>query len=269
MKNTVLNKMQQKINEIKQFLKSKGFKKKSIKSYSSIIKKVLINLGEEFTEHQLEDLFTRLNLKPRTYNNYWTIMNFYTKKYLNYGLTFTKAKVDKSLPTYVSSNEFKRFLSTIQNISHKIAYTLMYGSGLRVEETCKSKKHDFYFDNFKIFVNGKGGKERYTIIPKSQRDFIELYVESLKNNSGYLFETYRGHICERSLQERLNKARFDAKLTKYFSCHSLRHSFAINLLNKGVDIRRIQELLGHSSLRTTEIYLQCANTDYEAIASIC
>ena len=258
-----------KLNEIAQFLKSKGLKRTSVRSYCSVIERILRHLGEEFTEKQLEDLFTRLNLNPSTYNNYRTIMNFYTKRYLDYGLNFTKAKIDKPLPTYVSQDEFSKILSVIPNIKHKIGFILMYCCGMRVYEVCRIKKHNIYFDRFKILIKyGKGGKDRYTIIPKTQMGIMELYASTLSDDS-YLFKTYRGHISERSFQERLSKAIKDTKLTKQFTCHSFRHSFAINLLNKGIDLKRIKDLLGHNSLRTTEIYLQCANTDYESIASIC
>ncbi len=264
-----MQQIKNKIIEIQQFLKSKGFKNTSIRSYCSIIEKVLKNIDEDFTEQQLETLFIKLNLSPRTYNNYWVIMNFYTKRYLSYNLKFKKAKVDKSLPTYVSREEFDKFLSVIPNIKHKLGFILMYHSEMRVYETCRIKKHNIYLDSFKIFIKeGKGGKDRYTITPQPQIRLLELYLETLPDDS-YLFKTYRGHISERSFQERLNKAVKDSGLTKEFTCHSLRHSFAINLLNNGVDIKRIKELLGHNSLRTTEIYLQCVNMDYEAIASVC
>ena len=83
-----------------------------------------------------------------------------------------------------------------------------------------------------------------------------------------MFPTYRGHIHERSIQNVLKKAVKKCGFSKKITCHKLRHSFAINLLNKGVDIRRIKELLGHGSLRATEIYLQCATLDLKALAHL-
>lgn len=256
-----------KINEIGQFLKSKGFKKKSIKTYCSIIEKILKKLGEEFTGEQLENLFTTLNLKPRTYNLYRTIMNFYTKKYLNYELSFTKAKVDQSLPTYVSEEEFEKFLSVIPNIKHKIAFNLMYKSGIRVEEVCKIKKHDIYSDELIVRIEeGKGGKGRPTILSVKLIPDLNDFIKTTNPKNPYLFQTYRGRISERSFQERLKKAIKDSGLTKHFGCHSLRHSFAINMLNKGTDLEIVRRLLGHSSLRTTQIYLQCRTIDLTSLA---
>lgn len=256
--------IKQRLNEIGQFLKSKGFKPKSIKSYLSILNKVFINLDLDFTEQQLENLFTKFNLKPRTYNLYRSVLNFYTTKYLSYSLTFTKAKVDKSLPTYVTKQEFFKVLNQIKNFKHKIEISLMYNSGLRVGEVCRLKKHNIDFNNQIIWIRkGKGGKDRRTIIPNSFLYYIELYCRKLE---GYLFKTYNGHISERSIEEILNKAIRKSRITKKFTCHDLRHSFAINMVNKGIDIEEVRKMLGHSKLTTTQIYLQCKNQNLTAIA---
>ena len=258
------------IEDIKQFLKSKGFKDKSIKTYISIINKVTTRLGEKFTGEQLEELFTKLNLRPRTYNLYRTIMNFYTKKYLNYEISFTKAKVDKSLPNYVTYKEFNKILKSIINIKHKIGISLMYGAGFRVYEVCRIKKHDIDFDKYIIWIReGKGGKDRQTIIPRTIISKLEMYSKLLNKDDKYLFPTYRGHISERSFQEVLKRSIKKAQLTKKIGCHDLRHSFAINLLNKKIDIEEVRKMLGHSSLRTTQIYLQCKSENLKEIAMIC
>lgn len=254
----------QQINEIEQFLKSKGFKQRTIKTYSSIIKKVLERLGEEFTEQELENLFTKLNLKPRTYNLYRTVMNFYTKKYLGYGLTFTKAKVDKSLPNYVTPKEFFTVLRHIKNFKHKIGISLPYHSGLRISEVCRLRKHNLDFDNQIIWIRkGKGGGDRKTIIPTKFLYYLELYCKTVRD---YLFPTYRGYISERSFEELLKEAIKKSGIAKKFTLHDLRHSFAINLVNKGVDIEEVRKMLGHSKLTTTQIYLQCKNQNLTTIA---
>jgi len=253
--------MEEKLIEINQFLKSKGFTEKSIKTYSSILKKTFEKIGECFAEQRAEELLTTLNLKPRAYNLYRTVINFYTKKYLGYELKFTKAKVDKSLPTYVTLDEFKRLLLVIPNIKHRLGFELMYLSGLRVGEICRLEKHNIYYDKKKILVKGKGGKHRYTILRESILPYLKRFAEKTNPNNPYLFQTYRNHISERSFEERLRKAIKDSKLTKKFKCHDLRHSFAINLLHRDTDIETVRKLLGHSSLRTTQIYLQCLNYD--------
>lgn len=260
--------IQEKINEIKAFLKSKGMKQKSIQTYCSIITKVLNYFGEVFKEHELESYFTELNLKPRSYNLHRTVMNFYTKKYLSYEIKFTKAKVDKSLPTYVSVQEFQKVIDAISNLKHRMGLGLVYLCGLRIYEVCRVKRHNIDFKKKTIKIVGKGGKHRIVFISKYIFDKLELFCDSIKNKNPHLFQSYRNHLSERSFQEVLKRAIKKARLTKKFSIHCLRHSFAINLLNKGVDIELVRKLLGHSSLRTTQIYLQCRTTDLTKLAMI-
>jgi len=254
----------QKIEEISKFLKSKGFKEKSIKTYCSIINKVLLNLGEEFTEQQLENLFTKLNLKPRAYNLYRSVMNFYTKRYLNYELTFTKAKVSYKLATIITENEFYSMLKTIKNFRHKILLSIMYKCGLRISEVCKIRKQDIDIKRYKLFVRlGKGSKDRITVIPKSLAYYLSIYLNKMED---YLFKTNRGYISERSVDKILKTAVKKAEIKKRIVSHDLRKNFAINLEQKGVKVTRIQKMLGHTKLTTTQGYLDCVEDDLTDIA---
>ena len=196
-------------------------------------------------------------------------MNFYTKKYLEYTLEFKKAKVDKSLPTYVTIHEFNKVIQSISNIKHRVGLGLMYLMGLRSYEVCRVKRHNIDFNKKIIRLKGKGGKDREVFISKYIFDKLKLFYNSIKNKNPYLFQTYKGHICERSFQEVLKRAIKKIGLTKKFTLHSLRHSFAINLLNKNIDIEMVRKLLGHSSLKTTQIYLQCRTYDLTKLATIC
>jgi len=254
--------------KLQQFLKSKGMAKKSIKIYSSIITRITKALGNSFTETELEDYLATLNLKPSSYNLYRAIMNFYTKRSLGYEIKFSKAKQSKFLPTEVTKEEFKIFLSIIPNIKHRLGFRLMYESGLRVEEVTKSKTTNLYLDRLTIRIRGKGDKDRYTILNKSLVNDLKEYIKTIDKDNKYIFQNKNTHLTIKTFQERLKKARQDAKLNKKFTCHSLRHSFAINLINRGIDIHIIQKLLGHSSIKTTQRYLQCRTIDLTEIAKV-
>lgn len=257
------------MQQIKSFLKSKGQKEKTIKTYCSVIGRILSRLPKEFNEYDVETCLERMSLNPSTYNLYRTIFNFYTTKYRGFSITFTKAKVNKPLPTYVSREELKDVFDTIPNLKHKLGIALAYGSGLRVHEICRIKKHDINLSSQTLLVKeGKGGKERMTILPTKITHALESFIKTTNKDNPYLFQTYRGHISERSFQERLSKAIRDSKISKDFGMHDLRHSFAINLLNKKVDIETVRKLLGHNNLRTTQIYLQCMTIDLTALAKI-
>lgn len=254
-------KKQPTIQEIQQFLKSKGMAARTIKTYSSILSNAFRALPYNFSSSDVESWLTTLNLQPRSYNLFRTVISFYTSKYLGYKLSFGKAKVPKHLPTYVTIDDFKRLIITVPNLKHRIAFELMYCAGLRVEETSKLKIEDIDFETSKIRVRGKGGKDRHTIIRSFLTTALKMLIKNNDKNNPYLFQTYNGHIHPRSIQERLNKARKDARILREFTCHDLRHSFAVNMLRRGTNVEQVRRLLGHSNLRTTQIYLQCVDED--------
>ena len=253
------------MKEIKQFLKSKGMKEKTIKTYSSVIQRITSQLGKEFTQNELENHLSTLNLNPSSYNLYRAVMNFYTERYLNYSITFSKAKKNNFLPIEVTKEEFKKFLKVIPNLKHKLGFRLMYESGLRVSEVTDVKKHDLNFEKLTIRIRGKGKKDRYSILPESLAQELKKFSQRKQD---YLFTNQNNgkKLNIKTFQERLKKAKKDSKLTKKFTCHSFRHSFSINLVNQGIDIEIVQKLLGHSSIQTTMIYLKCRTIDLTKIA---
>jgi integrase/recombinase XerD len=255
------------MQEIKQFLKSKGMTEKTIKTYTSILFDVFNKIGRNFTEQQAEYYLTFKNLSPRSYNLFRAVINFYTKQYLNYQLKFSKSKVPHSLPTYVTKDEINSIIFLTPNIKHKLGLALMYSSGLRSYELVRLKKHDFDFNNYNVRIKeGKGKKDRDTILKISLVTPIKNFMLSLKQDNPYFFQTYRGHISERSFQEVLKRGIARAGIQKNITLHSLRHSFAINCLDSGIDIEDVRRMLGHSSLKTTQIYLQCKTTKLKEIA---
>ena len=249
------------MDKIKIFLKSKGFTNSTIKTYCSILQKVFSKLGKIFTEEQAENLLAYWDLSPRSYNLYRTVINFYTKKELGYTITFTKAKVPVSLPNYIFREEINKVITFTPNIKHKLQLAFMYSSGLRVSEVIRLKKYNFDLGNFEIMVReGKGKKDRKTIIKPSVIPSLKLYLSKLENND-YLFPSGKSHIVERTTEEILKNGKNRVGIKRYFTCHDLRHSFAINCLNSGIDIEDVRKYLGHTSLRTTQIYLQCKITN--------
>jgi len=252
---------------MQQFLKSKGMKEKTVKTYISIINKVTKAIGKEFKQNELEDYLATLDLQPSSYNLYIAVMNFYTEKQLGYKITFSKAKKNNFLPIEVNKIEFHNFLNVIPNKKHKLGFRLMYESGLRVNEVTNVKTFDLDFDKLTIRIRGKGNKDRYSIIPEQLAKELKEFT---KGKKGYIFTNQNNgnKLTTKTFQQRLKQARKDAKIEKEFTCHSLRHGFAINLVNKGIDIEIIRRLLGHSLIRTTQIYLQCRTINLTKIAEV-
>ncbi|AFL95853.1 integrase-like protein [Thermococcus cleftensis] len=168
-------------------------------------------------------------------------------------------KVPKSLPKALTREEVKRLLSVIPPTRRRdrLIVLLLYGAGLRVSELCNLKKGDIDLDRGLIVVRGgKGAKDRVVPIPEFLVGEIRAYIETREDDSEYLLVEER-----RREKDRLSPKTVWYLLKKYgaragieVTPHKLRHSFATHMLERGVDIRAIQELLGHSNLSTTQIY---------------
>ena len=144
---------------------------------------------------------------------------------------------------------------------------LLYGCGLRVSEIVNLKKEDVNFDECLIKVRlSKGKKDRFVKIPDSISKELISYCELLDNK--FLFESNRGgKLTTKTIQMIIKNACRKSGIKKKISPHSLRHSFATHLLEQGTDLRIIQKLLGHSDIKTTQIYTQISQASIKNIKS--
>ncbi|HLC76154.1 MAG TPA: site-specific tyrosine recombinase/integron integrase [Candidatus Peribacterales bacterium] len=178
------------------------------------------------------------------------------------------AKVPSVLPAVLSHNEIDRLISSTKNLKHKLLLSLAYGAGLRVSEVVNLRVGDIDLPEGVLIVReGKGKKDRQTLLPEKITGGIQLLLEGRKN-SDYVFESERGGaLSPRTAQAVFTQACKRAGIKKAATFHSLRHSFATHLLENGVDIRYVQELLGHSNIRTTQRYTQVTNASLKRIKS--
>lgn len=174
-------------------------------------------------------------------------------------------KIEKTLPNYLTEEEIKKILdinlNTPYDYRNKAMLELLYATGIRISELINLKLENIYFDDDVILVKGKGNKERICPFSTYAKHYLKVYLENYRNSlikktkNNYVFLNNHGKNMTRQgffkiLKEIANKK----KITKEISPHTIRHSFATNLLKNGADLRIIQELLGHSDLSTTEIY---------------
>jgi len=145
---------------------------------------------------------------------------------------------------------------------------LSYGAGLRISEVVNLKVKDINLEELTIHLkNAKGKKDRITIFPEKIKNDLQNLITS-KNLNDYLFESERGgKLTERTAQKIFEKALQQSGIKKEATFHSLRHSFATHLLENGVDVRYVQELLGHQNIRTTQRYTQVTNPKLKNIKS--
>ncbi len=165
---------------------------------------------------------------------------------------------EKKLPDVLNEEEVLRIFRAVTNMKHQTMLMLAYASGLRVSELVRIKIEDVDGNRGLIHIrDAKGKRDRFTVFPESMRTILGNYWKTYKlGTSGWLFpgETAGKHLAARSIQAVLMRANRAAGITKKVTMHTLRHSFATHLLDHGTDLRYIQELLGHQSVKTTEIY---------------
>jgi len=184
-------------------------------------------------------------------------------------ITIKRPKREKRLPSVLTKDEVFRLMDKMQNWKSKLMISLMYACGMRVSELVNLKIEDFNFDEKVGHIRqGKGKKDRIFNIPALLADDLIKQVEMQKKfNQIYLFSGPKGRLTSRNLQKIVVKAKENAGITKDVHCHTLRHSFATHLLENNVDIRKIQELLGHADLSTTQIYTHVSREELKKIKS--
>jgi integrase/recombinase XerD len=142
----------------------------------------------------------------------------------------------------------------------------LYSSGLRLSELIHLKRDDFNFYDLTLRVNdGKGGKDRVTIFSESIKNDLLEYISKIDFRTKYLFEGRRGKYSPKTVQKIIEQSAKRANIQRVITPHMLRHSFATHLLESGTDIRIIQQLLGHSSVRTTQGYTFVSTINFSKI----
>lgn len=174
------------------------------------------------------------------------------------------------LPEILSQEQTAHLFGAIKNIKHRCMIALLYGAGLRLNELRMLKAQHIDSKNMQIkVVQGKGNKDRFTILPCFILDDLRNYFRQNRPKQ-FLFE---GYIPERPMHERAigHMVTQCMKIAGFqqrgFSAHTLRHSFATHLLDQGTDIHTIKELLGHSKLETTMIYLHLQQSKRATLVS--
>ncbi len=185
-------------------------------------------------------------------------IKFYYEKLLGKEKQYYKLyrpKKEHKLPKILSKNEIKRIFDVTNNLKHKCILMLIYSAGLRRSELLNLMLHDIDSERMVIHVNGaKGKKDRLSLLSDNLLQLLRQYYKEYHPKK-FLFEGQNGgKYSATSVANILKKAAKKAGIRKTVTPHMLRHSFATHLLEQGTDLRYIQELLGHNSSKTTEIY---------------
>lgn len=181
-------------------------------------------------------------------------------------LQIERPKKEKKLPAVLSIEEVKAIFNNITNLKHKTLLSLLYSGGLRIGEALNLKINDIDSTRMLIHIKqAKGKKDRYTLLSYSFLKLLRDYYLAYKPKT-FLFEGQQGKkYSNASAQAVLKKSLKNTNISKKVTLHTLRHTFATHLLENGTDIRYIQELLGHSSPKTTMIYTHVTQTSLKNI----
>jgi integrase/recombinase XerD len=198
-----------------------------------------------------------------------------------YGITLDREEIAKKIPwpkvphkkpDILSLSEVERLLEAAMSASQVSAVVSMaaYGAGLRISEACRLRPEDIDSARKLIHVRlGKGGKDRYVMLSERLLEILRGYWAQVRPQGGWLFPGHKAGkpITRSAVEKALDVAAAKAKLRKKVTPHLLRHSFATHLLEDGTDIRVIQVLLGHSSIRTTARYTQVSERHIGSVRS--
>lgn len=198
-------------------------------------------------------------------------IKFYFEKVLNRGTEFynlPRPKKPFKLPSILAEEEIVTIIKKIENLKHKVMMMAAYSAGLRVSEIINLKVNDIDSKRMMIHLKGaKGKKDRMVPLSKKLLETLREYYKMYKPKV-FLFEgQYGGAYSMRSVQLILQHAKVKAGIRKNGSIHGLRHSYATHLMEAGTDIRLIQELLGHNSIRTTMRYTHVSKKEIGKIPS--
>ncbi|MEM6771538.1 MAG: tyrosine-type recombinase/integrase, partial [Bacteroidota bacterium] len=179
-----------------------------------------------------------------------------------------RPKKRQQLPTVLSVQEVQRLFNAVDNLKHRCILKIIYGGGLRLSEVVHLRIEDVHSDRLQLFVNsGKGKKDRYTTLSQKFLEELREYFKVYRPDY-WLFEGQTGgQYSVRSVQAVLKKAVKKSEINPRCTVHTLRHSYATHLLERGTSLRHIQELLGHANSTTTEIYTHVSNTEMQRVRS--
>lgn len=267
------------LKTMEQELKLRGYSHKTKKLYIGHVRRFLnyynkdINdIDTEIIRDYVEYLLTVKNASHSFVNQAVSAIKFLCNEVLKKSkimIEVPRPKKENKLPNVLSQDEVIKILDNVENEKHKTLLFLVYSAGLRVGEAVRIKVSDIDSGRMLIhIVQGKGRKYRYTMLSEIALDQLRRYYKLYKPLE-WLFEggDGKGHLTERTAQRVFENACNKAKIRKKVSIHSLRHSFAIHLLEGGTDLRYIQELLGHESSITTEIYTHVSKKSINNIQS--
>lgn len=282
-----------KINVINDFISYISKKNYSINTYTSYINDLYyfyIFIKKDLTKVTFEDVkdyLEHLNLKKEKPSSIRrkisSLKSFYKFLYKNnymdkkdYPLTkVAYPKMEKKLPKFIYYNDLLEIINEStkdkDGVRDRLIIEMLYATGVRVSELINIKINDIDFNNRRIIVLGKGNKERIVYYGEYAEEVLKEYMKTHeRKNHNYLFVNSKGgQLTDRGVRYIIDNIMSKLSVKTHVTPHVLRHTFATDMLNNGCDIKVVQELLGHSSLKATEIYTHVTNEHLKKVYYEC
>jgi integrase/recombinase XerD len=240
-----------------------------IKEYISFSKNKGIKDKQKAIEEFLLDKHSR-GQSPQTVNLALNAVKFLYAEVLKdpQKIDLKYAKRNKKLPIVLSRADIGKIIEATGNPKYRLMIALGYACGLRVSEVVVLRVADLDIDELVVHIKAaKGKKDRISVLPEKLRNDLRNVIAG-KNAGDFVFASNRGgKLTTTSMQKMFRQSLAKSGVGKPATFHSLRHSFATHLLENGTDVRYVQELLGHSNIRTTQIYTQVTNPKLKNIRS--
>jgi integrase/recombinase XerD len=258
------------LQKLLQQLQLKAYSPGTIRTYTSEVQFFMQTIGKVSAQSlTIEDLkryihycITKLQLKENTIHSRLNALKFLYEQVLGrdrFFIELPRPKKHLQLPRVLGQDELRRLFAAPKNLKHKAILFIAYSAGLRVSEVINLRLQDIDRERQQLFIHcSKGKKDRYVRLSPMVLDVLEQYYKKAGIKPiNYLFEgqTKGQPYTIRSAQQIFTDAKHNAGILKSVSFHALRHSFATHLLEKGIDVIFIKDILGHFDIRTTERYL--------------
>lgn len=261
------------LNGFYKYLKGKRYSESTVKTYSLFIADFVDYYKnknvDEYTnrdiEVYLENVFVKRNYSISTQRQFISAvkqLRLYNPSCKIDDLKLTRPKKSRKLPLVLSKEEVLILIKNTSNLKHRTIIALLYSSGLRISELLNLKVRNIDIDRKQLIIqNAKGRKDRYVVLAESIIPLLINYYHSFKPKV-YFIESKAGKTYSASsVRKLLKRACEKSGIRKVVTPHTLRHSFATHLLENGISLRHIQELLGHSRPETTMIYTKVTKKD--------
>jgi len=278
-KRNLTEEQKQLLNQFYLFLKGKRYSQSTIQTYTFFIadfinfhtKTPLAELTNRAVELFIETVFMERNYSVSSQRQFISALKIFTvfcPQTKIHNLSLERPKKSRILPSVLSQEEVLRIIQLTKNLKHRAIIVLLYSSGLRIGEVTNLllKNIDILRRQIKV-EKGKGRKDRFVVLATSYLPLLQNYLTTFKPALYFIEGPTGKKYSESSIRKFLFRSVQKAGISKKVTPHTLRHSYATHLLENGVGLRHIQELLGHAKPETTMIYTHVAKKDLLDIQS--